>query len=153
MVVLEVAMKSTQIPLSPAPEASSPETRLRMKRQPMRNTQCEMAVRRVLHASGLRYRVDTYPLKNLNRRADIVFRRCKVAIFIDGRFWHGCTEHKSPPKNNTDWWIRKIQTNSQRDLETDSLLKLAGWRVLRAWEHEDPQKVAAEITTMVSKLD
>lgn len=114
-----------------------------------RDTPYEVSVRRRLHARGLRYRVDVAPLHGLRRRADIVFRRAKVAVFLDGCFWHGCEQHGSWPKNNAEWWRDKITANQRRDEETSSLLRAAGWEVLRIWEHEDPDDAAGRVATLV----
>jgi DNA mismatch endonuclease (patch repair protein) len=85
---------------------------------------------------GLRYRVDQQVIPGLGRRADIVFRRAKVAVFVDGCFWHQCPEHGSLPKSNADWWREKLDRNVQRDRDTDDRLARAGWKVMRIWEHE-----------------
>jgi len=101
-----------------------------------RDTGPELALRRVLHARGLRYRVD-HPLPfDRRRRADIAFTRAKVAVFVDGCFWHGCPEHGATPRTNTDFWAAKIARNRERDADTVRLLDEAGWAVLRFWEHE-----------------
>jgi DNA mismatch endonuclease (patch repair protein) len=108
-----------------------------------RDTTPELAVRRLLHARGLRYRVDYRPVGGVRRRADIVFTRQRVAVFIDGCFWHGCPEHGSRTfKTNADYWVPKIARNMARDLDTATQLKAAGWQVLRFWEHDDPATVA-----------
>ena len=108
-----------------------------------------MAVRRLLHAAGLRYRVDTRPITDLNRRADLVFTRAKVAVFIDGCYWHGCPEHGTTAKTHADYWTAKIARNRERDAETDRLLADAGWKVVRAWEHQDAAEVALEVVATV----
>lgn len=122
-----------------------------MQRQRRRDTEAEMAVRRLVHAAGLRYRVDMRPLSSVRRRADLVFTRAKVAVFIDGCFWHGCPEHGSFPKANAAWWRDKIGRNRARDMETDAELERAGWTVVRAWEHEDPKAVAEKVLGAVLK--
>lgn len=115
-----------------------------------RDTQPELAVRRLVHAAGLRYRVDYAPLRNLRRlRADIVFTRAKVAVFVDGCFWHGCPEHHTAAKTNKEFWSAKVTGNRERDSRTNSILQEAGWAVLRFWEHEDPVIVAAKICDSV----
>lgn len=114
-----------------------------------RDTQPELAVRGLLHAAGLRYRVDARPLPELNRRADILFIRPRVAVFIDGCFWHGCPEHHTVPRSNVTYWAEKVMRNRERDADTDRLLKAAGWTVIRAWEHEPPEGIAERITAMV----
>lgn len=116
-----------------------------MRANRSRDTGPELAVRRLLHASGLRYRVDAQPLPALRRKADIVFPRPKVAVFIDGCFWHGCAEHFVQPKANAEYWEQKIQRNRARDAATTELLIEQGWTVLRYWEHESPQRVADAI--------
>jgi DNA mismatch endonuclease (patch repair protein) len=101
-----------------------------------------MAVRRILHAHGLRYRVDKRPVAEIRRRADIVFPRQRLAVFIDGCFWHGCPEHGTRTfKTNAPYWEQKIARNAARDLDTGERLETAGWRVLRFWEHLDPETI------------
>lgn len=102
-----------------------------------RDTGPELAVRRALHAMGLRYRVD-HPLPfDRRRRGDIVFTRAKVAVFIDGCFWHGCPDHGVMPRTNSAFWAAKIARNRERDADTTARLVEQGWVVLRFWEHED----------------
>jgi DNA mismatch endonuclease (patch repair protein) len=114
-----------------------------------RDTPAELALRRELHARGLRYRVDYPPLENLRRRADIVFTRAKVAVFCDGCWWHGCPEHRTWPTANAEWWREKIDANQRRDRDTDARLAAAGWDVVRVWEHEDPVETAERIAATV----
>ena len=114
-----------------------------------RDTKPEMAVRRAVHALGLRYRVDARPLPDLNRRADLVFTRAKVAVFVDGCYWHGCPEHGTAPKQNATYWGPKIRRNRDRDAETDRLLEEAGWVPVRIWEHEDAHEAARRIASAV----
>ena len=115
-----------------------------------RDTKPELAVRRLLHAAGLRYRVDVAPVRGLHRRADVLFPRQRIAVFIDGCFWHGCPEH-GPTKftANRQFWTEKIETNRVRDADTNKQLDAAGWTVLRYWEHTDPVKVATVIADAV----
>jgi DNA mismatch endonuclease (patch repair protein) len=122
--------------------ASSSNSRAIMRANRSRDTKPELAVRRLLHARGLRYRVDVRPIAALNRRADIVFRRGKVAVFIDGCFWHGCPIHHTKSKSNATFWLDKVQTNRKRDTDTNIRLEAAGWTVIRIWEHEDPRAAA-----------
>jgi DNA mismatch endonuclease, patch repair protein len=130
--------------------ASTPLRRQIMQSNRSRDTAPEMAVRKVLHARGLRYRVDMRPLPELRRRADIVFPRQRVAVFIDGCFWHGCPAHKTPTfHTNTSFWLAKIERNAARDLDTTARLVEAGWFVLRYWAHETPEAVAAAIEKAV----
>lgn len=130
--------------------ASSAGVRSRMQLQRTRDTAPELAVRRVLHAMGLRYRVDRQPLRGLRRRADLVFGPTRVAVFIDGCFWHGCPLHGNPrPAANGWYWPDKIRRNQARDADTDERLRAAGWVVVRAWEHEPPGEVADVIAALV----
>lgn len=134
-----------------APQPTSEAARDRMRHTPQRDTPCELALRRELHRRGLRYRVDYRPLSGLRRTADIVFTRQKVAVFVDGCFWHGCSEHGTWPKANADWWRAKIETNRSRDRDTDRRLAEAGWLPLRIWEHEDPRVAAKRVEEAVAK--
>src|SRR4051794_29297360 len=111
------------------PPASSDHVRRQMSSQRRVDTEPEMAIRRRLHSDGLRYRVDFAPLAGLRRRADIVFTRAKVAVFIDGCFWHSCPIHATQPAANATWWNAKLQANVARDRETDIRLREAGWTV------------------------
>ncbi|MGY0536358.1 very short patch repair endonuclease [Nocardioides sp. YJ-D4] len=129
--------------------ASSPAAEATMRGNRRRDTKPELAIRSLVHALGLRYRVDTRPVPDLNRRADLVFTRAKVAVMIDGCYWHGCPEHGTQARTNADYWSSKIARNVQRDVETNTLLKAAGWTVIRAWEHEDPQIVCQRIVEQV----
>ncbi|MEU3412946.1 very short patch repair endonuclease [Streptomyces sp. NPDC006658] len=128
---------------------TTPETRARMSRQKSRNTEVEMALRRALHAAGLRYRVHRKPLKGVRREADVIFGPAKVAVFVDGCFWHGCPQHATWPKTNADFWRTKIEGNRRRDMDTDERLASAGWLAVRVWEHEDPAEAAARVVAFV----
>lgn len=108
-----------------------------MSRQRRVGTAPEIALRSELHRRGLRYFVDRAPLKGLRRRADLVFPRRKVAVYVDGCFWHSCPEHATHPKNNAQWWAEKLAGNVARDRDTDTRLIAAGWVVVRIWEHEN----------------
>jgi DNA mismatch endonuclease (patch repair protein) len=120
-----------------------------MARQRTRDTAAEVALRRILHSRGLRYRVDR-PLQGLpRRRADLTFAARKVVVFVDGCFWHGCPEHKTAPKNNGAWWASKLRRNIERDCETDAHLANLGWRVFRIWEHEDLECAADRVEAAV----
>lgn len=132
-----------------ASTAASPGVRRRMQDQPARDTRPEMALRRLLHAAGLRYRVDRAPLPGLRRRADVVFGPARVAVFVDGCFWHGCPDHGTRPRTNEQWWSDKLERNRQRDLDTETRLLAAGWQVLRVWEHEDPAAAAQRVRAAV----
>lgn len=122
---------------------------LRMSKQKSRNTGIEMALRQVLHRAGFRYRVHRRPIKGVRREADLVFGPARVAVFVDGCFWHGCPEHATWPKNNADFWRDKIETNRRRDADTDARLQEAGWLPLRIWEHETVDVAADRVITAV----
>ncbi|MFF1404605.1 very short patch repair endonuclease [Streptomyces sp. NPDC058294] len=130
---------------------SSAAVSARMSKQASKDTEAELAVRRLLHAAGLRYRVE-YPVPGMaRRRIDVAFTSIKVAVLIDGCFWHGCPEHATHPKSNARWWRQKLDRNIARDVETTEHLVAAGWEVLRFWEHEAPDAVASRIVETVRR--
>lgn len=131
------------------PWASSAATRKSMQGNRGRDTRAELAVRKLVHASGLRYRVNARPERELRRTADMLFTRVRVAVFIDGCYWHGCSEHFTMPSRNVAYWAGKIGRNKSRDLETTTALEERGWLVLRFWEHEAPALVASRIVETV----
>lgn len=133
-----------------ASTASSPGVRSRMQAQRTRDTAPKLAVRRVLHACGLRYRVDQAPLSGLRRRADVVFGPARVALYVDGCFWHGCPEHGSTPRANSAYWRAKLDGTRRRDAD-DRRLADAGCQVLCAWEHEEPLLVTARVEAAVQQ--
>lgn len=102
-----------------------------MKAVRRRDTPAELALRRILHKRGLRYKVDSPPLESLRRRADLVFVRAKVAVFVDGCFWHGCPHHMTWPRANAKWWRQKITKTMERDFDTDQKLTACGWTSIR----------------------
>jgi DNA mismatch endonuclease (patch repair protein) len=106
-------------------------------------------LRTLLHTRGLRYRVSIRPLPSLRRTADIVFPRARVAVFVDGCYWHGCPEHHRPATTNSEFWRTKIADNKRRDAETNHALADQGWTVIRCWEHEDPTSVADRIVDVL----
>ncbi|GAA3442420.1 very short patch repair endonuclease [Planomonospora venezuelensis] len=120
-----------------------------MSRQRSRNTQIEILIRKKLHHAGLRFRVHRRPIPDLNREADIVFGPARVAVFVDGCYWHGCPEHATWPKTNADFWREKITRNRERDQDTDRKLTDAGWMPVRVWEHEDPAEAVKTIVAVV----
>ncbi|MGW2256921.1 very short patch repair endonuclease [Streptomyces sp. NPDC001780] len=132
--------------------ASSAARRRNMQAIRSRDTKPEYLIRRLVHAQGLRYRVSAKPLPDLRRTADMVFRPAKVAVFIDGCYWHGCPEHYVSPKTNAGYWSEKVARNMARDRDTDQRLAEAGWTVLRFWEHEPPDACALKVTATVSRL-
>jgi DNA mismatch endonuclease (patch repair protein) len=124
---------------------TSAGVRARMSKQKPRNTRIEMELRKALFAAGLRYRVHRRPIKVVHREADIVFSSARIAVFVDGCFWHGCPEHATWPKNNAEFWRVKIETNRQRDLDTDARLADSGWLAIRVWEHETTDAAVARV--------
>ena len=131
------------------PLETAPGVRARMSKQKSRNTRIEVELRKALFAAGLRYRVHRRPVKGVRREADIVFTSAKVAVFVDGCFWHGCPQHATWPKNNAEFWRTKIETNRRRDLDTDEKLADAGWLAVRVWEHESAADAAARVHEVV----
>jgi DNA mismatch endonuclease (patch repair protein) len=122
-----------------------------MTAQRRRDTQPEVELRRALHRLGLRFRIDRAPLPTVRSRADIVFSRARVAVFVDGCFWHGCPTHGTLPKANRDWWKQKLLTNRERDNRVSACLMEGGWLPIRVWEHQDPQVTALDIASAVSE--
>lgn len=114
-----------------------------------RDTAPELAVRQLVHARGLRYRVNARVDPSLRRTADLLFTRARVAVFIDGCFWHGCPEHCRMPGTNAHYWEAKINGNRARDAQTSAALEGFGWTVLRFWAHERPVDVADQIEVAV----
>ncbi|MFH9354393.1 very short patch repair endonuclease [Kitasatospora sp. NPDC017646] len=129
--------------------ASSEARRRNMQAIRSRDTKPEMRIRQLVYADGLRYRVAARPLPGLRRTADMVFRPAKVAVFVDGCYWHGCPEHYVSPRTNPGYWSEKVTRNVLRDRDTDSQLEAAGWTVLRFWEHESPVECALSIVSTV----
>ena len=120
-----------------------------MRHVPQRDTKPEMLLRQALHRLGLRYRVNRRPLAALSIRADVVFAQAKVAVFVDGCFWHRCPIHASWPSVNQTWWRMKIDLNWERDREVDDLLEAEDWLCLRIWSHEGARDAAAHIREVV----
>nr|WP_285731712.1 very short patch repair endonuclease [Nocardiopsis sp. ATB16-24] len=113
------------------------------------DTAPEKRLRSILHKAGLRYRVSARPISELRRTADLVFVKAKVAVFVDGCYWHGCPEHYRPSTRNMDFWSQKIAGNRDRDAETDRILTGEGWTVIRVWEHEPPETAATRVLETV----
>ena len=120
-----------------------------MQSNKSRDTKPELALRSAVHALGLRYRVSAKPLRELRRTADLVFPRAKVAVFLDGCFWHGCPEHHTVASANATFWAEKVEANRARDRDTDGRLAAAGWVSVRIWEHEDPVAAARQVEGVV----
>ncbi|MFF5364640.1 very short patch repair endonuclease [Streptomyces scabiei] len=123
-----------------------PVVSARMSRIRGRDTAPEIKVRRELHRRGLRYRVNFKPVPTLKRTVDIAFTKQRVAVLIDGCFWHGCPEHFRPAKGDRrEFWAAKVAENQRRDQDSTRAFTSAGWTVLRFWEHADPVEVARKI--------
>lgn len=118
------------------------------------DTKPEIRLRSSLHHYGLRFRKD-YPIRLSNGRTvhpDIVFTKQKIAIFVDGCFWHSCPEHGTVPKSNEEYWVPKLLQNVERDRKTDKGLRALGWRVIRIWEHVSTEEATSAILNHVSKV-
>ncbi|MGU3465569.1 very short patch repair endonuclease [Methylobacterium sp. C33D] len=123
-----------------------------MRRVRTAGTKPEIELRSRLHGGGLRYRV-TYPVPGRPRRTiDIAFTRRRLAVFVDGCFWHGCPVHGTPPRTNASFWKAKIERNRLRDRDTDQALEAAGWRVLRIWEHTGYDEAAGMVLSALAAL-
>ncbi len=129
---------------------SSPEASRRLARVRQRGTGAEMALRRELYRRGVRFRVDFKVLTKPRRIADIAFPGLKIAVLVDGCFWHSCPEHATWPKQNAEFWRQKIEANRYRDADTNSRLLDAGWTVLRFWEHESPIRAAETVAHTIA---
>ncbi len=122
-----------------------------MQRIRQKDTSAESALRRELHARGLRYRIQVPVLTKPRRVADVAFSGLRVAVFVDGCFWHGCPQHATWPKQNAEFWRTKIVANQERDRDTDARLRAEGWEVVRVWSHEAPHDAASRIAEIVLK--
>jgi len=125
------------------------QRRLNMSRNKGRDTGPEVRLRSALHAAGLRFRLHR---RDLPGSPDIVFTSARLAVFVDGCFWHGCPEHGAKPKTNEEFWASKLARNLQRDREADRQLAAAGWRVLRVWEHDVKRDTSVVVSTVRSAL-
>lgn len=134
------------------PHPSSPAVTAAMRANRRANTKPELALRSTLHARGLRFRKDhmiRVPT-GVKVKADIAFTRARVAVFVDGCFWHGCPEHGNTPKANTHYWGPKLKRNRERDHHVTAALEADGWTVLRIWEHEAIIDAADRVTATVT---
>ena len=138
------------IPMSNRP-ATTPDVSRRMSRLRRRDTRPEVELRSELHRRGLRFRVDRRADASVRTRADVLFTRARVAVFVDGCFWHVCPKHQTWPRNNAVWWREKLLGNVTRDRQTDALLEAAGWTVVRVWEHEEAEDAADRVEATVRK--
>lgn len=130
-----------------------PSVSARFSRTRGRDTKPELLVRRELHRLGHRYLVNYAPVPGLRRSADVVFTKRRVAIFVDGCFWHGCPDHFVPPKTRAEFWATKIAGNVARDVDTTRRLREEGWIVLRFWEHEPVETVVGAIVQQLSERE
>ena len=133
--------------------SSSSDASRRMAKVRQTGTDAELALRREMYCIGLRYRVGYEVLKKPRRVADVAFPGRKIAVFVDGCFWHGCPEHATWPKRNAEFWRQKIEANRQRGADTDARLQAIGWTALRFWSHESPAKAAAMVARAVANAD
>lgn len=114
------------------------------------DTQPELRLRSALHRLGLRFRRDhRIDLPELRVRVDVAFTHARVAVFVDGCFWHGCPDHGKQPRANAEYWREKIERNRRRDQRTDVALREAGWLPVRVWEHEDPLNAAERVGALI----
>ena len=116
-----------------------------MSAMPSKDTGAETALRRALHKRGMRYRTH---LKTLPGKPDLAFTRARIAVFVDGCFWHRCPDHGTAPKNNSKWWSDKLDANVARDRRNDEDLQKLGWISVHVWEHEDPAIAAGAINEL-----
>ncbi len=140
------------MPASISAPPIKPDASRRMRRVRQKNTSAELALRRELFARGLRYRVHIPVVDKPRRIADVAIKTLRVAVFVDGCFWHGCPLHATWPKANAEFWRAKILANRERDQDTDRRLSASGWKVLRVWSHEPPGKAANRIVKFVARL-
>ncbi len=122
-----------------------------MRRTRQTDTPAELSLRRTLHGRGLRYRIDRPAVRGIRSRPDIVFAPARVAVYVDGCFWHGCPDHGTAPKRNREWWQTKLNANKARDERATRDLTAAGWHVIRIWEHEDPEAAADFVADIVER--
>lgn len=120
-----------------------------MQSTPQADTPAELELRRELHRRGLRFRKN-YTVSGVTRsRPDVAFTRQRIAVFVDGCFWHSCPVHGTMPKANREWWREKLEANRERDRRHTAELEQAGWMVIRFWEHEDPSSAADAVVRAV----
>ena len=115
-----------------------------------KNTKPELRLRKALWAAGLRYRLSHR--FRLPGRPDLAFPGKKLAVFVDGCFWHGCPLHATFPKANKLFWDKKLRENRERDVRVDDQLDSMGWRVIRVWEHEVKEDLSGTVERIASEL-
>jgi DNA mismatch endonuclease (patch repair protein) len=114
-----------------------------------KDTAPEVALRSALHVRGLRFRKNARPVASIGCRADVVFPGTRIAVFVDGCFWHGCPDHGFMPRTNAHYWRAKLERNVERDRRNDADLEAAGWTVMRVWEHEAADAAADRVASAV----
>lgn len=132
-----------------APEALDSGVRARLSAQRRRDTGIELDLRRRLHQDRFRFRLFVPVPARPRRTIDIAFMRERVAVMVDGCFWHACPLHRTQPRNNGKWWTKKLQTNVARDLDSTLALEQGGWAVIRVWEHENPVQAVDAIEALI----
>lgn len=133
---------------SPLKLETTPQVSRRMKRTLQRDTPAELAIRKGLFHRGYRYRINA-KIPGATARPDILFVYARLAVFVDGCFWHGCPLHATWPKRNAEWWAQKLTANWERDRRHDANLHRLGWTVFRAWEHENASSVVERIASLL----
>lgn len=142
-------MKPQHVPVHPG--ATSTGVSRRMSVAKRKDTAPEVALRKELYLRGLRYRIG-YPVPGQRRRTiDVAFVGAKLAVFVDGCFWHGCPEHGTKPRSNSEWWRQKLAANAARDADTTAVLDALGWRVIRIWEHVPAEEAADLVATTLRR--
>jgi DNA mismatch endonuclease (patch repair protein) len=139
-----------RVPIAPPPSSAAVSAVMRGNRKT--DTRPEIALRSALHRRGHRFRKNVRPEPDINCRVDILFRRTRLVIFVDGCFWHGCPKHGTSPRTNAVYWTPKIARNVERDRANDELLARRGWQVLRTWEHEPPTEAVSRIEAELHRL-
>ena len=136
--------------LPPAPAPSSVAVHKVMQGNRGSDTRPEVALRSALHRMGLRFRKNARPQADLRCRADLVFRAQRIAVFVDGCYWHRCPTHGVMPSQNSRYWRAKLDRNVERGRRKDADLTDAGWTVVRVWEHEPVEVAANRVAAIVA---
>ena len=138
----------------PYPTPSSPAATVIGKANRRTGTKAEVRLRSELHRRGLRFRKDhRVEVGDVRVRPDVVFTRWRIAVFVDGCFWHACPEHAHTPKANPGYWVPKLAANVARDRRVDAALDAAGWVVIRVWEHEAPGAAADRVQAVLGAME
>jgi DNA mismatch endonuclease (patch repair protein) len=134
----------------PYPTPTSAAVTAVMRANRKRDTKPELRLRSALHRRGIRYRLGLEILtRGVRVTPDLLFPRHRVAVFVDGCWWHRCPDHGVTPRTNTHYWLPKLAGNVERDQRVDAALKEGGWLVVRVWEHEEPGRAAASIASLL----